>query len=103
MDKEKIMAAVEQLLLAIGENPQREGLLQTPERVARMYEEIFAGLHQEPLACARTFCEEYDHEMVLLKDIPVYSMCEHHLLPFFGTAAVAYLPSTSQVLGLSNQ
>ena len=101
MDKERIQKAVRELLLAIGENPDREGLMDTPRRVADMYEEIFAGLHREPLACARTFCEEYDHEMVLLKDIPVYSMCEHHLLPFFGTAAVAYLPSTSQVLGLS--
>ena len=101
VDKEKIVTAVELILEAIGEDPNREGLLGTPDRVARMYSEIFRGLHESPgdfLECV--FHEEHD-EMILVRDIPFYSMCEHHLLPFIGTAHVAYIPSDGRVTGLS--
>ncbi len=102
MDKEKIMAAVYDLLVAMGENPQREGLLQTPERVARMYEEIFTGLSIDPkVYLNRTFTEDDHGEMVLVKDIPVYSMCEHHMLPFYGKAHVAYIPKKGVITGIS--
>ncbi len=101
MDKERIQNAVREILLAIGEDPDREGLLDTPRRVAAMYEEIFAGLGKNPLDEARVFTEDYPHELVAVRDIPLYSVCEHHLMPFFGKAAVVYLPAGAQVLGLS--
>ncbi len=105
MDKPKIEQAVTMILEAIGEDPQREGLLETPARVARMYEEIFSGLSEDPsLHLEKVFTEEHE-EMILIKDIPFYSMCEHHLLPFFGKAHVAYLPrkeaSRGNITGLS--
>ncbi|MBS0263000.1 MAG: GTP cyclohydrolase I FolE [Planctomycetes bacterium] len=98
------MAAIEQavttILRAVGEDPNRPGLLETPRRVARMYAEMFAGLHQDPARHLRVqFPEDYD-ELVLVKDIPFTSMCEHHLLPFNGVAHVAYLPN-GHVTGLS--
>lgn len=101
-DLPRIEKAVREILLAVGEDPDREGLKETPNRVARMYEEIFAGLHQEPtkeLSC--TFSEGYSG-IVLVKDIEFYSMCEHHILPIHGKAHVAYLPGASgKVTGIS--
>lgn len=100
IDKEKIKQGVRLLLEGIGEDVNREGLLDTPDRVARMYEEIFAGLEQdakEPLS--RTFHAK-DNEMVVEKDITFYSTCEHHLMPFYGKAHVAYIPD-GKVVGLS--
>ena len=100
MDHEKLVQAGRMILEAIGEDPEREGLRETPERIARMYEEVFAGLQRDPAANIKTiFNEKYD-EIVLLKDIPFSSMCEHHLLPFTGKAHVAYMPQ-GKVLGLS--
>lgn len=101
MDKEKIAEAVKMILEAVGENPDREGLLDTPMRVARMYEEIFAGLHKDPSVHFNTVFEEQHEELVLVKDIRFSSMCEHHLVPFFGVAHVAYLPQHGRVAGLS--
>lgn len=100
IDLERIERAVKEIFLAIGENPEREGLRKTPQRVARMYAEVFSGLYQDPDEVFQTsFAEKYN-EMVLLKDIPMHSMCEHHLLPFTGLAHVAYIPS-GRVAGLS--
>ena len=100
MDKEKIEAGVRLILEGIGEDPHREGLLDTPDRIARMYEEIFGGLTltaEEPLS--KTFHVK-DNAMVLEKDITFYSTCEHHLLPFYGKAHIAYIPK-GEVVGLS--
>ncbi len=100
VDHARLTAAVREVLLALGEDPDREGLRETPERVARMYEEMFSGLRKDPTAVLRkTFTEKYD-EMVLVKDISFESLCEHHLLPFFGKAHVAYLPN-GKIVGLS--
>ncbi len=100
VDQERIRAAVREILAAVGEDPDREGLLDTPDRVARMYTEMFAGLHQDPREhLRRTFTQKYD-EVVLVRDIEFASMCEHHLLPFIGKAHVAYLPA-GKVAGLS--
>src|SRR5262245_27974759 len=100
VDLKRIEKAVREILLAIGENPDREGLLKTPNRVARSYAELMAGLSQEPREHLRTvFHEQYD-EVVLLRDIEFHSLCEHHLLPFTGRAHVAYLPD-GRVVGLS--
>lgn len=101
IDKDRAQKAVRELLLAIGENPDREGLLETPRRVADMYEEIFAGLHRAPEDDLKIFQEENHEEMVLVKDIPLYSVCEHHLLPFIGVAHVVYIPTKGKILGLS--
>ena len=101
VDREKIQTAVRMILEAIGENPEREGLLETPARVARMYEEIFRGLRENPQDHLEKLFSEEHEEMVLVKDIPIYSMCEHHLLPFFGKAHVAYIPRRGRVTGLS--
>ncbi len=101
MNREKIEQAVHMILEAIGEDTEREGLKETPARVARMYEEIFCGLQEDPtLHLEKVFTEEHE-EMILIKDIPFYSMCEHHLLPFFGLAHVAYLPRRGNITGLS--
>src|SRR5262245_43876593 len=90
VDHARIEAAVREILLAVGEDPDREGLLETPARVARMYAEMFSGLHEDPRAHLRkTFTQKYD-EMVLVKDIKFASVCEHHLLPFTGRAHLAY-------------
>jgi len=100
VDQARIAAAVREILLAVGEDPERDGLRETPERVARMYTEMFAGLHQDPAeVLQKTFIEKYD-EMVLVRDIRFESMCEHHLLPFFGKAHIAYLPK-GRIVGLS--
>lgn len=100
VDKYRIEAAVREILLAVGENPDREGLLETPARVARMYEEIFSGLRENPkIHMSKTFNEKYD-EMVLVRDIRFSSCCEHHLLPFHGKAHIGYLPN-GKIVGLS--
>ena len=100
VDLDRIARAVREILAAVGEDPDREGLLETPQRVARMYAEMFAGLHQDPtLPLKKTFTEKYD-EMVLVKDIRFESMCEHHLLPFFGKAHIGYIPR-GKIVGLS--
>ncbi|WP_349407573.1 GTP cyclohydrolase I FolE [Pseudalkalibacillus sp. SCS-8] len=101
MDHTKIETAVKMILEAIGEDPEREGLLDTPKRVARMYEEVFQGLDQDPSEHFKTVFGEDHEELVLVKDIPFYSMCEHHLVPFFGKAHVAYIPKGGKVTGLS--
>ncbi len=100
VDQQRIARAVREILLAIGEDPDREGLRETPQRVARMYAELFAGLHARPeVHLQKFFTEKYD-EIVLVKDISFNSMCEHHLLPFMGKAHIAYLPD-GRVVGLS--
>jgi GTP cyclohydrolase IA len=100
IDVERIRAAVEEILLAVGEDVSREGLRKTPERVARMYTELLGGTFEDPhVHLESVFTEKYD-EIVLLRNIPFYSVCEHHLLPFIGKAHVAYLP-TGKVLGVS--
>ncbi len=101
MDIEKISNAVREILEAIGENPDREGLRDTPLRVARMCEEVFSGLNKEPDEHLSVCFTEQVDEMVLVKDIPLYSFCEHHLLPFYGKAHVAYIPRHGKVTGLS--
>lgn len=100
VDQERIRRAVREILLAIGEDPDREGLRETPDRVARMYSEVFRGLHQDPrVYLGKKFTQPYD-EVVLVKDIRFASFCEHHLLPFTGVAHVAYVPD-GKVIGLS--
>ncbi|MBA7639475.1 GTP cyclohydrolase 1 [subsurface metagenome] len=99
IDTERIRKAVKEILLAVGEDTEREGLKKTPERVARMYAELLGGMHEDPKKHLSIFSENYD-EIVLLRDVPFYSICEHHLMPFIGSANVAYLPSGT-VLGVS--
>jgi len=100
VDTERIRKAAKEILLALGEDTDREGLKKTPERVARMYAELLGGMHEDPKKHLRSvFTENYD-EIVLLRNIPFYSICEHHLMPFIGSAHVAYLPSGT-VLGVS--
>jgi len=101
IDKKKIENAVRDILEAIGEDSAREGLVGTPERVSRFYEEAFAGLTQDPTEILSKMFTENHEEMVLVKDIPIYSMCEHHLLPFVGHAHIAYIPRGGKVAGLS--
>lgn len=100
MDPERIEDAIRQLLEAVGEDPDREGLRQTPRRVAEMYAELFAGLCVDPASVLDASFEEGHQEMVVLKDIPFYSLCEHHLLPFHGLAHVGYIPNGT-VVGVS--
>jgi GTP cyclohydrolase I len=100
IDLPRIERAVREILLAIGEDPEREGLHKTPARVARMYAELFAGLHEDPDVHLHAMFDEGHHEMVVLRDIPFNSTCEHHLMPFEGKAHVAYIPG-GKVLGLS--
>ena len=100
MDREKITQAVRSILEAIGEDPTREGLVDTPRRVADMYEEIFAGLGTDPSEHLRVGFEERHKEMIVLRDIPFNSTCEHHLLPFVGKAHVGYIPA-GRIVGIS--
>ena len=100
MDQNRIQKAVNELLIAIGEDPNRDGLKETPARVGRMYEEILAGMGSDPGVHLETLFEEDHNEIVVLKEIPFYSMCEHHLMPFQGKAHVAYLPN-GKIVGLS--
>ena len=100
VDLDRIRRAVREILIAVGEDPDREGLVETPDRVARMYSEVFHGLHLDPnVHLKKLFTQKYD-EMVLIKDIRFESFCEHHLLPFVGSAHVAYIPN-GKVIGLS--
>jgi GTP cyclohydrolase I len=102
MDREKIEQGMRLVLEGIGEDPDREGLKKTPARVAKMYEEIFGGMDQNPDELFETTFDEEHQEMVLVRDIPFYSMCEHHLVPFFGSAHVAYIPAPDgRICGLS--
>ena len=100
VNKEKVMSAVRLFLEAIGENPDREGLIETPERVARMCDDVFSGMVEEPGRYLSKQFLEPDSELVIEKDIVFYSMCEHHLLPFFGKVHIAYIPN-GRVAGLS--
>ena len=101
MDKDKIRAAVRMMIEAIGDDPDRPGVRETPERVARMCEEIYAGIGVDPVSVFRRVFDETHDEIILVKDIPFYSMCEHHMMPFIGKAHVAYLPQGNRVCGLS--
>ncbi len=102
MDNKRIEAAVREILYAIGEDPDREGLIGTPDRIARMYEEIFSGMTEDAGRHLDVHFQEDAHEeLVLVKDIPFYSVCEHHLVPFFGKAHVAYIPKNGKLTGLS--
>jgi GTP cyclohydrolase I len=102
MDLDRIAKAVREILEAIGEDPERDGLQDTPERVARMYAEICSGLHEDPGEHLTVTFEAHHDEMVLVRDIPIYSLCEHHMVPFIGHAHVAYIPSKDgRITGLS--
>jgi len=101
MNKNKIKTAIKLILEAIGEDTNREGLKDTPERVADMYEEIFSGIKLNPFDYIKVFCNEEHDEMIILKDIPFFSICEHHILPFFGKAHIAYIPKDNKLVGLS--
>ncbi len=100
IDTARIRAAVREIIIGVGEDPDREGLLETPRRVADMYAEVFSGLREDPADVLRVGFEEGHQEMVIVKDIPFYSMCEHHFLPFHGVAHVGYIPN-GRVVGLS--
>jgi len=100
IDRDRIVRAVREILVAIGEDPDREGLKNTPSRVASLYEEVFSGLHADPAAVLGDAYSERYNEIVMVRDIPFSSLCEHHLLPFVGQAHVAYIPN-GHVLGLS--
>lgn len=101
MDKKKIEKAVRMILEAIGEDTKRKDLVETPRRVAEMYEEIFSGIKMDPEKELEVLFDKEHHEIVLLKDIPLYSICEHHLIPFMGKVHVAYIPKGNRVTGLS--
>lgn len=102
LDKARIEAAVREFLIGIGEDPDREGLQGTPDRVARACEEIFGGMQEDPSRhLLKQFHEDHNEEMVIVKDIPFASMCEHHILPFVGTASIAYIPRAGRITGLS--
>ncbi len=101
MDLERIEKAVYEILEAVGENPERAGLKETPRRVAKMYAEMFSGLNEDPKQHLKLFDEKSADEMVIVRDIPFASMCEHHLLPFVGKAHIAYIPSDNKIIGLS--
>ena len=101
-DRERAEAAVRELLIAVGEDPDREGLVETPARVARAYEEVFAGLREDPKVHLEKSFSENHRELVLVRDIPIYSTCEHHLVPFYGQAHIGYIPGPEgKVTGLS--
>lgn len=102
VDLDRAAAAIRELLIAVGEDPDREGLRKTPERVARAYAEVFGGLHIDPDEVLLTTFDEHHDELVLVKDIPLYSTCEHHLIPWHGTAAIGYIPGADgRITGLS--
>ena len=101
MDKKKIAKAIRDILEAIGEDPKRRDIIDTPERVADMYEEIFSGINKDPAKELEVILDQKHDEIILLKSIPLYSICEHHLLPFVGKAHVAYIPRQGRVTGLS--
>ena len=100
-NKEIIKKAVRDILVAVGENPDRAGLVETPQRVANMYEELFSGITEDPKKHLKMFDEKSNDEVVIVRDVPFSSMCEHHLLPFVGKAHIAYIPSDNKIIGLS--
>ena len=100
IDQDKIKRAVHDILIAIGEDPSREGIKETPRRIAEMYAEVFSGMKEDPREVLSVGFEEGHNEMVILKDIPFYSICEHHLLPFYGMAHIGYIPK-GRVVGAS--
>ncbi len=101
MDTKRIEAAVREILIAIGEDPDRDGLAETPSRVANMYAEIFAGIDDDATRHLKIFNESKNEELVIVRDIPLFSMCEHHLIPFMGRAHIAYIPCEGRIIGLS--
>lgn len=102
IDKDRVKTAMASIIAALGEDPSRESIKDTPERVADMYAELFSGLDADPKAELNVSFDEGHHEMVILRDIPFYSMCEHHMLPFYGVAHVGYIPSINgKVVGVS--
>lgn len=101
-NKKRIEEAVKVILKAIGEDLNRDGLKDTPRRIADMYEEIFAGIGKDPLRELKTYTAKNEDEMIIIKDIPFYSVCEHHLLPFFGKAHVVYIPENNRITGFSS-
>ncbi len=101
MDLEKIKQGASLILQGIGEDPNRPGLLDTPKRIAKMYEEIFSGMEKDPLSFLKTIEGENHDEIVFVRDIPMFSVCEHHLLPFRGVAHIAYIPNNGRIVGLS--
>ncbi len=101
INQKKIQKAVKEILLAIGEDPDREGLRETPARVGRMYAEIFSGVGKDPSKEINIFHNEDNEEMIMVRDIPFYSMCEHHLVPFIGKAHIVYIPKKGRITGLS--
>jgi len=101
LDLKKIEKGVKLILEGVGEDPQRPGLKKTPQRVARMFSEILGGIEEDPKEHLKVIEEEHHEEMVIIKNIPLYSMCEHHLLPFAGVAHVAYIPAGGRIVGLS--
>lgn len=101
MDARKIEKGVKLILEGLGEDPNSERLLETPRRVAEMFTEVLSGTHWNVDECLKALTEERHEEMVILKDIPIYSMCEHHLLPFSGTASIAYIPHEGKIMGLN--
>lgn len=102
MDKKRISQAVTEILKAIGEDPRREGLKDTPARIAEMYEEVFCGIRQDPKKALKVYTAKNEDEMIIIRDIPFYSFCEHHLLPFFGKAHMVYIPKQNKITGFSS-
>lgn len=102
VDQPRVKRAVRELLLAIGEDPKREGLRETPCRVARMYQELFAGMGHDPASELKVYHAKNEDEMILVKDIVFHSFCEHHLLPFFGRVHIAYIPRQNRITGFSS-
>jgi len=102
MDKKRIEKAIKEIIEAIGDNPDREGLRRTPERVAKMYSELFKGINKNPEKVIRVYNTPHYDEIIILKDISFYSFCEHHLLPFFGKVHIAYIPKDDKITGFSN-
>ena len=100
--KDVIEKAVLNILRAIGEDPERDGLKDTPRRIAAMYEEIFAGVKRDPKKELKTYTAKNEDEMIIIKDIPFYSVCEHHLLPFYGKAHIVYIPKNNRITGFSS-
>lgn len=101
MDKQRIEAAMKEIIIAIGEDPEREGLVETPARVAKMFAEVFAGIEKDASIHAQKIFHEDNSEVVLVKNIEFSSMCEHHFLPFYGKGHIAYIPREGRVVGLS--
>jgi len=102
MDQKRIEKAIREIIKAIGDDPDREGLKRTPQRVAKMYSDVFKGINEKPEKAIRVYSTPHYDEIIILKDISFYSFCEHHLLPFFGKAHIAYIPKDDKITGYSN-